>query len=142
MIQPSPPPHPPYPPPPYPPIMLIHVILRLTSIIFWHDFGKKRNEVCIDKVHLIFTWRLGYLDYNCKMVYCQLSYSGRLRYKCMYTSIVLKRTACLTKSPNLVLIKPTLNKIPLNRFWPSCDNYCFYLWFVLDGDKKMAFLLH
>lgn len=102
----------PFPPPP--PNMLIHVILRLTSIIFWHDFGKKRNEVCIDKVHLIFTWRLGYLDYNCKVVYCQLSYSGRLRYKCMYTSIVLKRTACLTKSPNLVLIKPTLNKIPLN----------------------------
>ena len=45
------------------------------------------------------------------------------------------------KSPNLVLIKPTLNKIPLNVFWSSCSNYCFWSWFVLDGDKKMAFLL-
>lgn len=55
------------------------------------------------------------------------------------TPIVLKRLACLTKSPNLVSIKPTLNKIPLNRFWLCCNNYCFWLWFVLDGDKKMVF---
>ena len=28
-----------------------------------------------------------------------------------------------------------------NVFWSSCSNYCFWSWFVLDGDKKMAFLL-
>ena len=58
------------------------------------------------------------------------------------TPIVLKRLACLTKSLNLVSIKPTLNKIPLNRFWLCCNNYyCFRFWFVLDVDKKMCFLL-
>ena len=57
------------------------------------------------------------------------------------TPIVLKRLACLTKSPNLVSIKPTLNKIPLNRFWLCCNNYyCFRFGFVLDVDKKMCFV--